>query len=486
MDNIIFPKANVKYTNNHSLKLLRLQSNLGENILHGVEAIGMGYNPFAQNAGYATVSSGTVQLFDWANAKMRKVSFMPQFEVPEVVDVQQEDRSTYTNTAGNTVEEYQKKLATSVTMKGSYHFFSGSLSVDYEENSLRKAENEFTRIQQTINLWSLRLSFAKSLRSLMKAEIRDQLDQVDINNPDAISGFFNRFGSHFLTGIVMGGRATFASSTDKLSVKRDYSIAVVAQASYEGLTGQLSAENRTKYSESISSFSQYSTTHQNIIGGDGSLANEAFTGKEGYQKWVASVKSSPDFVDFVPMMPMEGIWLLCESEQKAKAMELHYNTVWAPEQSAIYKIHPDYINELIVIAGGNSTIMPPQGYTRIPYDLNAGAGGDYIYLCYHEQEWISDNPKKSITDIKIIYDNEKKPDGYIKLPQDLNKGAKGAYVYLCYKMEDYNLDTAIKKITVIGGDNPDINAPYGYKKIPDDLNKGAGGQYVYICTFVGV
>lgn len=44
----------------------------------------------------------------------------------------------------------------------------------------------------------------------------------------------------------MGGRATLASSTDKLSVKRDYSVSMVAQASYEGLIGQLSAENLHK------------------------------------------------------------------------------------------------------------------------------------------------------------------------------------------------------------------------------------------------
>ncbi|MEQ9909308.1 MAC/perforin domain-containing protein [Pectobacterium odoriferum] len=117
---------------------------------------------------------------------------------------------------------------------------------------------------------------------------------MDTNNPDAISVFFNRFGSHFLTGIVMGGRATLASSTDKLSVKRDYSVSMVAQASYEGLTGQLSAENRTKYGESISSFSQYSTSHQEVLGGNGGLASGVFTGKEGYQKWVDSVGSSPD------------------------------------------------------------------------------------------------------------------------------------------------------------------------------------------------
>ncbi|KGA38849.1 hypothetical protein KS43_04605 [Pectobacterium odoriferum] len=62
------------------------------------------------------------------------------------------------------------------------------------------------------------------------------------------------------------------------------------------------------------------------------------------------------FVDFVPTMPMEEIWRLCENEQQANAMASHYNNVWAPEQSAKYKINPNYINELVVITGGSSTI----------------------------------------------------------------------------------------------------------------------------------
>lgn len=52
--------------------------------------------------------------------------------------------------------------------------------------------------------------------------MREQLDELDVKNPSAISRFFDRVGSHFLTGIVMGGRAILAASTNKLKVKRDY------------------------------------------------------------------------------------------------------------------------------------------------------------------------------------------------------------------------------------------------------------------------
>ncbi|WP_248920570.1 MAC/perforin domain-containing protein [Pseudomonas entomophila] len=482
MEHVDLPTGLVKFSSNHHLQLLRDTADLSESVLPGVEAIGLGYNPFL---GYAGVGSGTVQLFDWNNAKKKKVSFKPEFVVPEIVDVQQNDSASYTNISGNTVTEYQRSLAVSVAIEGKYNFFSGSLSTDYDENSLRNAENEFTRIQQSINLWSLRLPSVKSLRDLMLPHMREQLDELDVKNPSAISRFFDRVGSHFLTGIVMGGRAILAASTNKLKVKRDYSVSVIAKASYEGLTGQLSAEARTKYGESMSSFTQYSSTHQEVRGGDGTKAHGVFEGKAGFQAWVDSVGTSPDFVDFVPTIPMLEIWSLCKTDSQAEAMKRHFDTVWAREQSDKYRIKANYIDQLVVITGDSSTIEPPAGYTKIPYDLNAGAKGDFIYLCYHEQAWYPDNTKPAVTAIKIIYDREPVPTGYIKLPQDLNKGAGGADIYLCYKLESYNTDTAINKITVISGNNPDINAPYGYEKVPGDLNKGAKGNFIYACTFVG-
>jgi hypothetical protein len=93
--------------------------------------------------------------------------------------------------------------------------------------------------------------------------------------------------------------------------------------------------------------------------------------------------------------------------------------------------------------------------------------------------------KKCITDIKIINGKHASaPHGYTKLPQDLNNGAGGKYIYFCYKSETYNHDRAIKDVTIIHGNNPDINAPYGYHKIDKDLNAGAGGKYIYVCTSV--
>ncbi len=40
------------------------------------------------------------------------------------------------------------------------------------------------------------------------------------------------------------------------------------------------------------------------------------------------------------------------------------------------------VSEVGVLSGNSSTIQPPAGWTKYQNDLNEGAGGNYVYLCY--------------------------------------------------------------------------------------------------------
>ena len=43
-----------------------------------------------------------------------------------------------------------------------------------------------------------------------------------------------------------------------------------------------------------------------------------------------------------------------------------------------------FVTAVTVITGDSANISPPAGYTKIAVDLNKGAGGKYIYLCYQK------------------------------------------------------------------------------------------------------
>ena len=215
----------------------------------------------------------------------------------------------------------------------------------------------------------------------------------------------------------------------------------------------------------------------------GTQASRAFDGKEGFKAWTDSVASAPDFVNFVSTIPMDGIWRLCATTEQSAFLENYFTKVWAPARSQSYQLYADYVDSLVVISGSSSNIMPPTGYTKIPYDLNKGAGGKFIYLCYHKASYQqTGNNKQCIDSLVVIYGkNTLPPPGYIKLPQDLNEGAGGEYVYLCYRLANWGNDIAIKDVTVIGGGSSNVPPPYGYEKVPGDLNKGAGGDFIYVC-----
>ncbi len=51
-------------------------------------------------------------------------------------------------------------------------------------------------------------------------------------------------------------------------------------------------------------------------------------------------------------------------------------------QNTSYVISAPYFSEIGIIFGNSSVIQPPSGWIKHPKDLNAGAGGDFIYFCY--------------------------------------------------------------------------------------------------------
>ncbi|WP_173012711.1 MAC/perforin domain-containing protein [Niveispirillum sp. SYP-B3756] len=476
-------RMTVKWRNQNALKLLRREllskgDSDSVNFLPGVEAIGAGYNPFLD---YASADSITVQLFDWNAAPRKNVTFNQKYLTPDVVDVLQADSASYYNASGSSINEFQSKFGASAKISGKYNFFSGSLSSEFNEESLSVSENEFSRIQHNISLWSLRLPVTGGLAKYLKKDIADHFNSLE-KSPEAARDFFDRFGSHFLVGIVMGGCSVYSSSTNKLMVDRTYSIETVAQASYDFLTGQISGEAKAKYEGSVNSFNANSISRGHTVGGNGVLAAGAFDGKEGFDKWKESVAISPDFVQFVSSLPLVGIWTLFEDQEKAAYYEEYFNNNWAPEQSHKRQYYPDYVDSLVAINGGDSNIHPPAGYTKIYYDLNTGAKGDYIYLCYHKATYRPDRVNNNcIDDVKIIYGKDAQaPSGYVKLDLDLNKGAHGEYVYLCYRPVAFDNNISIKDITVIGGKTSNVPAPYGFEQVPGDLNKGAHGNFIYV------
>ena len=123
------------------------------------------------------------------------------------------------------------------------------------------------------------------------------------------------------------------------------------------------------------------------------------------------------------------------------------------------------------------------GYNKIFVDLNKGAGGDYIYLCYSTSTAVSSSPITGLTVVAGGSSSVTCPSGYSKISIDLNKGAGGEYIYLCYTKNSG--PTSIKNVNVLASDGSSVRVPQGWTCINRDLNKGAGGKYIYLIYNTG-
>lgn len=156
------------------------------------------------------------------------------------------------------------------------------------------------------------------------------------------------------------------------------------------------------------------------------------------------------------------------------------------------------------VRSGNSAPATIDGYTKIPVDLNEGAGGKYIYLYYL---------KGSDADHALCYINirtSSTPFIFTSYPYintlgtsfgsggwtDLNQGAGGHFIVMEGCSKD-NIDSwlhdilsnawwypqdqrPIKDILIISSSKGLSSYP-GWILINVDLNRGAGGKYIYLC-----
>ncbi|MBD1397518.1 hypothetical protein H9Q13_10100 [Pontibacter sp. JH31] len=173
----------------------------------------------------------------------------------------------------------------------------------------------------------------------------------------------------------------------------------------------------------------------------------------------------------------------------------------------------NYIQDLKIIMGSSSSIGTSDfpGYFKIDADLNKGAGGKYIYLCFTRDPdkvvgsrvnpgaWVNDGRIGKTVPVRGIvvktqtfgpanqWPNDWTPpieakDALGYHCPDLNDGAGGNYIYAYQRKDSYdNTLPIVKEVGVLYGQSSSIQPPSGWIKISGDLNDGAGGDYIYFC-----
>ena len=125
-------------------------------------------------------------------------------------------------------------------------------------------------------------------------------------------------------------------------------------------------------------------------------------------------------------------------------------------------------------------------------DLNQRAGGRYIYLCASRRPF-GRGSAPAVTDVRIQTSSScpagwKSPEKFDGLNGDLNQGAGGKDIFMCYKTGNSNSGWEagdLYSVRVVTG--KDAGCPSGSTRVTaldgldGDLNQWAGGDFIYLC-----
>lgn len=150
------------------------------------------------------------------------------------------------------------------------------------------------------------------------------------------------------------------------------------------------------------------------------------------------------------------------------------------------------VTDIKIISSSKKSITCPSGYEVVNSgcksegcDLNAGASGNYIYLCQKKQKLSSlRGNEKPINTVEILFGYKERcsSNSLTFIDEDLNKNAGGEYVYICYGyLENMLSDPIVDFFVYIEKIN---SPPEGYKcETNKNLNEQTffGGKEIYLC-----
>ena len=348
----------------------------------GLSVLGCGYDVFGI---YASPESATYPLFDLGNmTKIRPGKEEYTYQIPELVKYKSFIDTVYEMHTGKSVESFRTSLTNKTRLAGSYGFFSGSLEVGFNSTSFRVTTMAFTKIMQLITRWILKLPAPDDLERFLLRDVKKDIDR-DLE-PVAL---FRKYGTHYLSSLIVGGRIKYTSSTDTERFGKKEGLDVTAKMSLEFAAGNISASNQTKYKKDIERFRESSQIKIRARGGSPEYIAVIDSGitQDNWQAWAASVDENLEFVGFVDSETnpsLRPIWELCSDADRMKSLKVAYHE-YAEKQPCEIKaiLYPVYRH-----TAKEWRLRFTLSMTRDPVQAH-GSGwsqGDPVFYAFKEQE----------------------------------------------------------------------------------------------------
>ncbi len=282
-----------------------------DSIYRQYQNLGSGYDVFDN---YADVVKVRGQIFDLF--RLHEDNYLEKKTI---------EKGTFHTVEGKTVSEYLQNFSSKTNVSGSYGFFSGSLSVNYETSQYSSHTNSFATVQSLINKYLLQVKKEYNAENLIP--YTTEKFQKDMRNPDLTSDdIFEMYGTHCMRSIITGGRLDFNVTAKESYVSDSKTIGVHARAAFKSLFTKVSIENETVSETEQNEFESHMERNLEVYGGS-SEYGQSIINEGDYEEWIASISGNHVFCEYGddPFIP---VWELCEEEARKSELEVAFEN-WA-------------------------------------------------------------------------------------------------------------------------------------------------------------
>ncbi len=176
------------------------------------------------------------------------------YSIPKIVNYVSDTTSTYRSYYGKTTTEYSHSLSVQAGFESTFPGFSASASADYSDSERENLANAFTRVTYVVTEYDLSLPPLSQLPKLFKSWFIEDLDNMD---PIKL---YKQYGTHILSSLTIGGRASFLTATDSRTYSSEMSIEAAAHITAQYLVASGNVDFSASEKQAFQSFRESSST----------------------------------------------------------------------------------------------------------------------------------------------------------------------------------------------------------------------------------
>ena len=258
----------------------------------GYNELGSGYDVFTAYADVQYVKNQALDL-----DALNRAGKLSQFVV---------DKFDLAEHTGTTINEYAESYRASLSVGGSYKFFSAEVNTVFSRMSNVTTQWSFATLQ--INHLVHGLTVERMLSETLRGYLLNQA-RMDIDTAPPRS-LFAMYGTHVIGKLLVGGRLNYNLTALITEQQRKTDIGVYAEARLKSRFASVEVETEFEWGDFERDYVSDVHTKLSAVGGQGS-AVDVWTNND-YTNWVATVWDNPVFCDFSKDPWLVPVWELAE------------------------------------------------------------------------------------------------------------------------------------------------------------------------------